>query len=189
MAVCAGFLAVGCSTTQLGQPVAATPGPSTAHASVEAPHVPAPLNNTILVRHPCSLLTTAQLGAVGITSATTSAVDQTQVSVGCEWTDRTVGVAGTEVGVDQETKIQHGLSDIYRQQKQQAYWQPVTIQGYPAVLNALTDGRTGGTCFLNLGITDSDVAVLSYQGSPGSRPCDKVQTLAALVVQALKGRA
>jgi hypothetical protein len=124
-----------------------------------------------------------------MTSATTSAVDKTPVSVGCEWTDDSVGVAGTEVGVDQETKIKHGLSDVYKQQHQQAYWQPVTIQGYPAVLSALTDGRADGTCFLNLGITDSDVAVLSYQGSPGSQPCDKVQTVAGLVVRSLRGRA
>jgi hypothetical protein len=143
---------------------------------------------SVLTGKPCSLLTAARLRTVGFTAATTTTrPDSDPVSVGCEWNDATVGT-GTQLDVGLVTPLHHGLSDIYAQRGSAAYWQPVTIAGYPGVLTDTVDERSAGTCRMDLGVTDTDVIDLAYQGtSAAAQPCQKVQALAAAVVAALKG--
>lgn len=124
---------------------------------------------------------------MGFTPSATAQPANNPVSIGCEWDDHSVGTTGAQVGVALLTQVSHGLTDIYKSKNQAAYWQPTTVEGYPGVLNEKPDERADGTCFLDLGLTDSDAALLDYQGDPGSQPCDKVQAVAGLVVQALKG--
>lgn len=182
--------ATGCTSTRTGT---ATPGPSgrsilTGGAtSAPAPRVSAPLAVSALTGKPCSLLTAAQLRTVGLTAATTTTQpDSDPVSVGCEWNDASLGT-GTQLDVGLVTALHHGLSDIYAQRGTAAYWQPVTVAGYPGVLNDTVDERSAGTCRMDLGVTDTDVIDLAYQGSSTAQPCQKVQALAAAVVAALKG--
>jgi hypothetical protein len=48
----------------------------------------------------------------------------------------------------------HGLSTIYAEKDEMAYWQPTTINGYPAVEASQYDGRPDGMCVVNAAVND-----------------------------------
>ena len=151
-----------------------------------APTVAVALPLTILSNDPCSLFNSNQLRALGLTAAVTTQRDQNSLMSGCEWNDSTVGT-GVQLDVEWVTPMRHGLADIYVQRRTAAYWQPVSVAGYPGVLTDTVDERSAGTCRLDLGATNTAVIDLSYQGSATADPCDKVRALAAAVVSSLKG--
>ncbi|SRR6266567_2233275 len=185
----------GCSSTEPGQPAArASSDPSrtlTTSARVsggQAPPVQAALNDAQLVGDPCSALTLGQLQGIGFTAAVKTQVERLAVGNVCSWNDDTIGAVGASAGVVVQTTLIHGLSDIYSQRPEMAYFTPVTIEGYPAVLADLTDQRNSGTCALNLGVSDTSVLVIDYeQQGLGQSACDKVQALARAVVETLRG--
>jgi len=189
-AVALSILAVGASACTTAQRGSAQPGPvtTTAGAPVTAPHVAVPLSVSLLTDNPCALLTASQLHNLGLTSATRADRTQNSVMTGCAWSDESVGT-GVQLNVGWVTPLHHGLADIYVQRTTAAYWQPVTIAGYPGVLTDSTDQRGSGTCGMDLGASNTAVIDLLYQGSSGTTdPCDKVQMLAAEIVSSLKGR-
>lgn len=182
------MLVAGCSSRHSGiaTPSGTVGKTTTPNDASSVPPVPAPLTVTAFASNPCSLLTPAQVQAIGLTAATSAHRDSTAVMAGCEWDDATAGT-GTQLNVDLVTALHHGLADIYVQRHSAAYWQPVTVHGYPGVLTDTVDERPDGTCEMNLGVTNTDVIDLAYQGANTSEPCQKVQVLAAAVVASLKG--
>lgn len=176
-------LTTACSTTQPGiaQPTRTAPPSGTPDS---APPVPAALPVASWLRSPCSLLSAAQLKALGMTSATTSTVSVTAVMTGCVWDDASVGT-GVQLDIEAETALPHGLSDIYLQQGSAAYWEPLTVDGYPGVLTDAVDERQDGTCRMSLGVTDTNVLDLAYQGT-ATDPCTHVRALGAAVITSLK---
>jgi hypothetical protein len=180
----------GCASSQVGNPIPADGVVTSGVSLPPAPPVPAPLSVAAVVNNACSLLSADQLQAMGFTAATTKALpEKDSIGVGCGWTDDSIGQTGAQIGVDLQTVLTHGLRDIYVQKKDMAYWQPVTVAGYPAVIADHLDSRPQGNCRMDLGVTDTDVLLVDYQGDVGSQPCVKVQALAAAVVRALKGGA
>lgn len=185
----------GCSSPQAGQPTAAassdpsrTSTTNASSSSGQAPRVQTPLNDARLIGDPCSALTSGQLQAVGFTPAVKTGVEHLAVGNVCNWNDDTVGVVGASAGVVVQITLHHGLSDIYAQRSGMAYFTPVTIEGYPAVLADLTDERSSGTCALNLGVSDTSVLAIDYeQQDLGPSACDKVQALARATVETLRG--
>lgn len=186
----------GCSSPEPGQPTAvASSGLSAAPTTSatgsngrQAPRVTNPLNDVRLISDPCSALSPGQLQAIGLTTAVKTHVERLAVGNVCNWDDDTVGVVGASAGVAVQTTLIHGLSDIYAQRSEMAYFTPVTVQGYPAVLADLTDQRNSGTCALNMGVSDTSVLAIDYeQQDLGRSACDRVQALARAVVQTLRG--
>lgn len=175
-----------CATTQSGiaQPVRTARGTT---VPTTAPSVPKPLSIANWIRNPCSLFTSAQLRALGLTASATSKTDENAVMNGCEWNDPTVG-DGLQIDVEAETALSHGLTDIYAQQRSAAYWQPIDVGGYPAVLTDTFDERSSGTCRMALGVTDTSVLDLSYQGAASPDPCARVRVLGTAVITSLKER-
>jgi hypothetical protein len=48
-----------------------------------------------------------------------------------------------------------GMSDLYAKASTIAYWQPTTVDGYPAAFgDAISDGRAQGDCVINVGVND-----------------------------------
>jgi len=191
-------LVAGCTSTQPGQPSATNktePGSTTSSGSpgstgpdAAAPRVPVPLDDAKLVSDPCSALTVIQLQAIGFTAAAKSSVNGSAVGKVCSWTDDSVGVAGGDIGVAVETTLTHGISDIYSQKNSMAYFNPMSLDGYPAVVADHEDGRTTGSCALNLGVSDTSVLALRYQQSDlGPASCNKVQAVAHAVIATLRG--
>jgi len=186
----------GCSSAEPGQPAATAssgdPSPvlttSRSASGGQAPPVQAALNDARLVGDPCSALTPGQLQGIGFTAAVKTHVEHLAVGNVCSWNDDTIGTVGASAGVVVQTTLVHGLNDIYAQRTQMAYFTPVTIEGYPAVLADLADQRNAGTCALNLGVSNTSVLVIDYeQQGLGPSACDTVQVLARAVVDTLRG--
>lgn len=193
-------VAGGCTAPLTGRPLPApatqphrtgpVPGPTFPDGYIgHAPRVVAPLNDQRVIDDPCSALSTRQLAGLGLTPAVHTHVERLAVGNICDWNDDTVGTVGATVGVAVQITLIHGLSDIYAQRPGMAYFLPVTIEGYPAVLADLSDLRSEGTCALNLGVADTSVLALDYGQQdlhPATLACDKVQTLARDVIDTLR---
>lgn len=149
----AGTLITGCVATANGQPEpAATIQPPTTTTSSTAPKVQKQLDATRLVSSPCDALTTSELIALdpGFTTATTTNVTDSY-DAGCGWTSPDLSET---IDISFEIAAQDGLEKVYRDRESMAYWQPMVIDGYPAVAASLDDGRADGTCVVNAGISD-----------------------------------
>jgi hypothetical protein len=94
-------------------------------------------------------------------------------------------------GVGFLTANKNGLSDTYRGGKKAfpGYFEPTEVSGYPAVFNGLADDRSGGSCNITVGISNSLAFRVGLQGSEdiGTKGCDLVKQVAATVIQTLKG--
>lgn len=83
-----------------------------------------------------------------------------------------------------------GISGLYANRENVKYFEPVTIEGYPAVYGDSADVRSRGTCALWVGITDElAVGVTSsiVTGPNVTNPCPIVRDVAVAMVQHLKG--
>ncbi|MBB4686153.1 DUF3558 domain-containing protein [Amycolatopsis jiangsuensis] len=149
--------------------------------------VPAPLPTQELLSDPCSALTDAQLADIGL--APPGKVSQGPPDL-CGWSASTIPENRVNVGAVPQNK--GGISDIYDQKAQQAYFQPVTVNGYPGVLAAADDLRSSGTCSLWVGITDQlafTVVTMITTGQNKPKTCESAQKIGAAVVTHLKGAA
>jgi hypothetical protein len=195
LGIAAIMLVEGCTSTQPGSPgpvTTADPASSVTSSptssGVQAPKVANPLNDSGLRNDPCSALSAVQVKTIGLTAAAKSSMNHSAVGNVCSWTDDTVGVAGADIGVGVETMLTHGLSDIYAQRQREAYFTPMDIDGYPAVLADEVDDRSSGSCGMNVAISDTSVVLVNYQQSGlGAASCDKVQAVAHAVIATLKG--
>jgi hypothetical protein len=104
---------------------------------------------------------------------------------GCGWTAD--AGAGT-VGIDWNPTVTDGLSDLYAKSSTIAYWQPITVDGYPAAFgDAISDGRSQGDCVLNVAVNDHSFFTASYAYPPiGSGSCDVAKQAASDVLRNLK---
>lgn len=159
---------------------------STAGGSGSGPKVPAPLNTQdLLGDNPCKVLTNAEATDFGLVAPGEKATGQVP---GCDWRSADEGQNSIGLRVS-PSQTPHGISDIYDQKARQAYFQPVTVDGYPGVYADTQDGRPSGTCTLWLGVTDQlAVAVIPAIGvGPNkSNPCGLAQKFAGAVVKHLK---
>jgi uncharacterized protein DUF3558 len=191
--VAAVIVLAGCSEAEIGQPTPVSSSsdstrPSVTDTNGSVGRVRTPLNDARLVSDPCSALTTSQLQEIGFTTAVKTHVERLGVANVCDWNDNTIGNLGASAGVAVQTTLTHGLSDIYAQRSEMAYFTPVMIEGYPAVFADFSDRRNSGTCALNLGVSDTSVLAIDYdQDDLGSTSCDKTQAIARAVVESLRG--
>ncbi|GAB3574074.1 DUF3558 domain-containing protein [Amycolatopsis endophytica] len=153
-----------------------------------APRVPSPLVTDSLVRDPCTALSPAQAAEIGL--ANPGELYPSPGGQGCRW--QSAGYDANKIFVaplgDQDT----GLTGVYANRAQDNYFEPVTIEGYPAVFAANADLRGSGTCALWVGVTDQLVVNINssiLDGPNVTDPCPVVQTVATAMVRQLKGAA
>lgn len=186
----------GCTSTAVGTPIAA---PSTTQAATTtpdedstygAPRVEHPLNATPFLDQPCAVLTPTQLNTFGITKPgkpeTTGPLAE-KAGPMCIWRNDVEPSFGFDVGF--LTGNKNGLADTYRggEEAFPGYFEPTTVDSYPAVFNDVVDGRDGGRCNLTVGISDD----LTFRTSPTSTPlgrqtCDEAVKVAQAVIATLK---
>jgi hypothetical protein len=165
-----------------------TPASASASSSVDPSlKVPAPLATEQLLNSPCDVLTAAETAQVGLAYPGRKS---TEPLTSCQWTSS--GSAVNFVGISALPQNKGGISDIFDQKSSQAYFEPVTIDGYPGVFAAKADGRPSGNCVLWVGATDQLAFSINPQISTGknrTNPCGLAQQIATVVVQHLKGAA
>jgi hypothetical protein len=176
----------GSGTTQ-GQ---ASPTPSAAPAQQQggAPHVPAPLPVDGLLAQPCDALSPTQVDQLGMVGPGKS--EQTPTGPSCTWKSATSDA--NSISVEPVTINKNGLDSIYANKAKAAYFEPLQIDGYPAVYFDIQDGRSQGTCSLWVGATDElAVSVISQigRGPNVSNPCPVAERTAKAMTEHLKGAA
>ncbi|WP_432849001.1 DUF3558 domain-containing protein [Amycolatopsis sp. CA-161197] len=161
--------------------------PSSAPSNASGPKVPAPLPTDALMNDPCSVLTADGATQVGLALPGTK---DTNDLAGCSW--RSSGNSVNSVGITVVPQNTSGISDIYAQKDAQAYFTPVSIDGYPGVFSAKTDLRPSGNCQLWVGVTDqlavAATALISV-GPNKNDPCSIAQKFANAMITQLKAQA
>lgn len=118
-----------------------------------APKVTHPLNTTKYQQNPCSVVTAAQLQALG--GYVTGKASTSSIGPACLWTN-TNTVSSLQVGYYNHGAYAIGLTGIYMiKDKQYSYFQPTQIADYPAVVTDRA-GNHGdkGTCIVYVGVED-----------------------------------
>lgn len=157
-------------------------------ATEEAPRVDQPLDAGDLLDRPCVILAQEQLNELGVRGAgvpTTTGAVADSVGPYCSW--KTDPALGDSIGVGFVTGNKGGLSDSYRIRKELEYFQPTTIDGYPAVFADRTDRRSDGECNIVVGITDTLTFRAWESGSLSSHEaCDRAKQVAAAALATMR---
>ncbi|MGQ0838637.1 DUF3558 domain-containing protein [Actinokineospora sp.] len=157
-----------------------------------APRVRKPLDSAPFQAEPCSVLTPAQLASMSV-GGPGKARSRGPSGPVCDWDDNTthIGVGGAFV-----IKNPQGLDTLYAQEGKgflQLFEPLPEIEGHPAVVYGLRDGRGGGTCSVAVGLTDEltySVAVtLGFQHPTRSDPCPVARRAAELAMATMTGGA
>jgi hypothetical protein len=152
----------------------------------EAPSVPSPLPTSELTADPCSGLAPEQVTQIGLAGPGSGKQDQTGPE--CTWKSSTSQF--NNVTIAPMTINKNGLSDIYANKSKDAYFEPTTVAGYPAVYAGISEDRAKGYCNLWVGTTDNlAVGILTIIGSgPNkSNPCPVAERVATAMIQHLQG--
>ncbi|MET7990449.1 DUF3558 domain-containing protein [Amycolatopsis sp. NPDC005232] len=151
------------------------------------PKVPAPLPTKDLLSDPCSALTSAEATQVGLASPGRKTDGEV---TGCTWTSS--GNGQNFVAINVAPQNSNGISDIYDQKAQQAYFETVTVDGYPGAFTSKADLRPSGNCQLWLGVTDQLAVSINPQLSVGPNkadPCGYAKRFATTFIAHLKAAA
>lgn len=148
-----------------------------------APQVPNSLNIKPLEANPCSAITDEQIASLGEPLQNAERED-----TDCSW----------KLGTPQEFRGQfdagllpagQGLNDTYKQHEQGQFptFEPVTIAGYPAVIN----GKTRGECTLVAGLRNDRVYLVTAQAGIDTpmegNECQAAQKVTEFAINNLKG--
>lgn len=185
-----------CDATQSGQPHSDRPSASASelrsvphsHPTQHgAPQVDRALDVSTLETDPCTALSDSQREKLGLKSGEDNSKNS---GTYCEY--EYSNDSGNQVTVGVSNKLKQGLNDVYARRGQLAYFEPSTIDGYPAVYAAANaDLRDEGSCQLYVGLTDKDVVRLTallYEGTNDyPRGCDVAKLTAKTMIENLKG--
>ena len=159
--------------------------PSTGGGANPSLKVSDPLPTQKLVGDPCTALGESDAASVGL--AMPGRPMQLSGLSGCQWISSQF--AQNAVGIIPVTLNKNGLSDIYAQKAEQAYFEPFSIDGYPAAFASKSDDRGHGTCNLYVGVTDQLAVGVSAgigTGKYRTAPCDAAKLVATAMVNHLK---
>ncbi|RJQ70997.1 DUF3558 domain-containing protein [Pseudonocardiaceae bacterium YIM PH 21723] len=172
----------GCNGSSESSTSSSAPAPS---SSSGAPKVEKPIDTAKFQADPCSLLTEAQIQALGTTD---KKVTTAALGPACRWTS---GSKGLYYGATFVTANKDGLSSLYGQKDTLKLFRPVAaIQGHPALIYGQTDGTANGACTLAIGLTDQLTISLGVDASNApekSDPCGYVTKFGDTVMTDLKG--
>lgn len=186
--VAASVLLAGCSGSgsdgSTGDSNSAAPSSSGGDSSLK---VPTPLPADGLIEDPCSAMSANQLTEIGL--LTKGHVNSESPKL-CRWTSSSNELNSISLSAVPQNK--GGIGDIYAQKAKSAYFQPVTLSGYPGVFASTEDGRSSGVCQLWAGVTDHlAVSIITSinGGSNKSDPCPIAQKVGNALIAHLKGAA
>jgi hypothetical protein len=148
--------------------------------------VPAPLSSGGVIDNPCSALRDSELTGIGLLTGQATA-DSPKL---CRWKSSTNELNSISLSAVPQNK--GGISDIYAQKAQSAYFEPVSISGYPGVYASTNDARPSGSCQLWAGVTDQlalSVVTNIGAGSLKTNPCPKAREVGEAMIAHLKGAA
>lgn len=196
----AGLAIAACTTTANGSPTVppasdqstdSPPGsePASQDPTYGAPRVDDPLNANPFLPRPCDVLSQAQLESLGVTRpgvpSTTGAIAET-VGPSCLWFVDTEITSSIGIGFNPGNK--NGLSDNYRAREELDYFEPTTVEGYPAVFTEGFDRRETGGCGIVVGITDTLTFSATETGDlTAPEACDRAKQVAAAAVTTIRG--
>lgn len=145
------------------------------------PEVAEPLEVDGIIDEPCDALGTDQLGALGF--AGPGELNTFGDDLGCDWELTTSGLH--IVTIRPLVSDKGGLNDVYDGRDSQAYFEPTTVDGYPAVYASALDERDSGGCTLLVGLTDElvvsvDTSFLKVE------PCPVAEQTAEAMIEHLR---
>jgi uncharacterized protein DUF3558 len=144
----------------------------------------------VFSEHPClSALTNAQLQALAGEVPVARHTDD-DTGPACQWQKESTG--GT-IDVGYMINVTGGLNQVYQQQQNSAYHQPLTIDGYPALAYNVGQSTPIGDCGVAVGIADNLVfeagLVVGSDRYGKTNPCDGAKVVAQDVLENLKAAA
>lgn len=153
-----------------------------------APHVPAPLNVDRINANPCDALSADQIDHLGMVGP--GRPNRDSIGTMCQWTGASYQTNTMSISLTTANDL--GLGNIYNKKSDQAYFEPTTIDGYPAVYASQIDDRSTGDCVLAVGLTDQRMALVQAQLGDGPNrpnPCPVNERTAKAMIEHLKGAA
>jgi hypothetical protein len=138
-----------------------------------------------MIQAPCTSLTTANAQSLHIVNPTSQSVAVAGAPAGCTWS----GDGGGSIGIAWQTANPHGLSDLYARSSTIAYWQPITVTGYPAAYgDTISDGRSQGNCVLDTAVSNQLYFISQFDNplNPG-QSCALAKQAAEDVIANLQG--
>lgn len=191
-----------CSQAEPGSPEPGTstsspasPSTSSSDTAGEVPKVDNPLDPSAYLNNPCKLVSQSDMASLGYTEPGSANVedggdDDPFAGPSCSWFAE--GVEGIYVGIGTGNRDHGagGLRSAYSnyQNGWNKYWEPTTINGYPAAFTDTHDFRSEGEYKLLVGIRDDlTIGVLTdgYVDDPDQAPED-IKTVAGMVIDTLK---
>lgn len=144
-----------------------------------APRVEDPLQVNGIVDEPCGALAADQLRALGFSPGELNTFGDDD---GCDWrlANSTLGTVTVRPLVSE-----NGLGDVYGRQDYSEYFEPTTVNGYPAVYESVLDERNDGGCTLYVGVTD-ELAVEVDTTFLDVEPCPVAEETAEAVITRLQ---
>ncbi|MGH3515936.1 MAG: DUF3558 domain-containing protein, partial [Haloechinothrix sp.] len=140
-----------------------------------APKVENPIDTAAFEADPCSAITEQQLAEERVNIDEVKPEPDNQVGPSCTWysTFEWGQFSGAVLTANSD-----GLSTQYAQYQagEWAYFEELSVAGYPAVVNSLTDNRKNGDCTLNVGVRDDLTYILTLslgtENPYRTKPCE-----------------
>lgn len=196
----------GCSDEQPGVPadggnISDPPTSSAGNPNEEglphsgAPSVTNPIADTARWEgDPCSLITSEQLGTLGLKAPAPEREDIPNIGPGCYWEFDADSASGFSVSFASQGDGK-GLSNLYEHNKlgtAKVFEELAPIEGYPALVFILEEDRRGeGECSVAVGLRDDLTTGVDLTADPaiaqGKQPCEWAEKVARLAVQTMKG--
>ncbi|MFD9895568.1 DUF3558 domain-containing protein [Amycolatopsis sp. NPDC059027] len=183
--------AAGCSSEVPGQPSTAPSAPRTGPSQAgtsnsRVPQVAQPLNADKYVANPCASLTSAQLKE--FESNRDGTRQDFNGDPNCHWQ---VGPNNdTGVGVTYARSNTDGIGRLYALNDtgwwRDGYFEPTSVQEYPAVFTDIIDKRRRGDCGLAVAVSNSLYFDVSIQSSAGDKSCVAAKNVATAVLDTIK---
>jgi hypothetical protein len=132
-------------------------------------------------------VTSTKVGALGVHAVPANETKSTGPS--CGWTDSAIAFS---FGVTLLASNTNGIGAAYAKKGQAAYFEPLTIQGYPAAFFSpfRKDDRPVGDCGIVVGIADNlevDILVQAVRDPQKSQACQLAKQVADAMITTLKG--
>lgn len=168
----------------------ASPGQPTHPGTLNVPKVTNPIRTASFEQKPCSVLTAAQLQELSI--STSPEPKTIEAGPACEWGD--VFDDGITIDGAFVTKLPSSVAGLYRNNElgRYAYFKPVSILGYPAAFNGLTDARNQGSCGIGIGVRDELIYSISFQLRQShpkySDPCSALKGVSKMALKTMTKR-
>jgi hypothetical protein len=185
--VAASVLLVGCGSGSNGSTGTSTSAAPSSAAGDPSLKVPAPLPADGLIDNPCSALSNSELTDIGLLTSGQVNAESPKL---CRWKSSTNELNSISLSAVPQNK--GGISDIYAQKARSAYFEPVTLSGYPGVYASTDDARPSGSCQLWVGVTDQlAVSIITgiSSGPNKTDPCPIAKKVGDGMVAHLEGTA